>query len=252
MDLGLTGKVALITGSGRGIGRAIALKLADEGASIAVNDIIADTAESTVLDIRGRGGRAESFVADVSDFSEVEHMVDRIEDSFHRLDILINNAGISIPAAIQAMSLDQWNKVIEVNLHGVFLCSKAVFPLMVEQGWGRIITLASFAGKRGTLFGDNTSYSTSKSAVMGFTVSLAYEAAKHNITVNAVAPGIVKTDLLLALPEEKQLELADYPLLKRLASPEEIAHVVAFLASDLASYITGEVIDVNGGLYLDL
>jgi 3-oxoacyl-[acyl-carrier protein] reductase len=253
MDLNLQQRVALITGAGQGIGRAIALTLAQEGATIAVNDINPETAQRTVEEIRDLGQRAEPFVVDITDFGRVEAMVGQIEQSFGRLDILVNNAGISRPAPIQEMSLEQWRAVIDLNLNAVFYCTKAVFPIMIRQNYGRILSIASFAGKRGTLFGDNVSYSASKTAVMGFTSALATEAARYNITVNAVAPGIVETDLLKSgHPPERRKQLAGYTLLKRLAAPEEIARVITFLASDAAAYITGETVDVNGGLYLDL
>lgn len=252
MDLRLTDKIGLVTGAGQGIGRAIALSLSNEGATVAVNDIRPETAERTAQEIRDHGGRAEAFAANVADYAEVEQMVRQIVASLGRIDILVNNAGTSAPAPIQDMTLEQWHRVMDVNLNGVFYCIKATYPLMMKQRYGRIVSIASFAGKRGTLFGDNVSYSTSKSAVMGLTVSLATEAARYGIAVNAVAPGIVETDLLEALPEEKRRRLAEYPLLKRLASVDDIARIVVFLASDATGYVTGEVIDVNGGLYLDL
>ncbi|MBN1315031.1 MAG: SDR family oxidoreductase [Anaerolineales bacterium] len=253
MELGLKGKVALVTGSGRGIGKHIALALAKEGVSIAVNDVNAANASSTTNEITNLDIESKPYCVDITHYPAVIKMVEDIVEDFGRLDILINNAGISIPAPIQETTIEQWKQVIDVNLNGVFYCSKAVFPFMQNANSGRIVNIASFAGKRGTLFGNNISYATTKAAVMGLTVSLAIEAARYGITVNAIAPGVVETDLLKSVhSKEKRQEIAAYTLLKRLASPDEIATLAIFLVSDASAYMTGEIVDINGGLLLDL
>jgi NAD(P)-dependent dehydrogenase (short-subunit alcohol dehydrogenase family) len=252
MDLNLKNRVALVTGSGQGIGRAIAMALAAEGANIAVVDINAETAAKTAVELQQMGVKAESYIVDITDYSAVEKAVAEIVAAFGRIDILVNNAGISKPAPIQNMSVESWKQVMDVNLNGVFYCSKAVFPYMMNQKYGRILSIASFAGKRGTLYGDNVSYSTSKTAVMGFTVALAFEGARYGITVNAVAPGAVETDLMKLHTEERRKAIADFHLLKRMGKPEEVAALITYLASDQAAFITGETVDINGGLYLDL
>lgn len=252
MDLGLKHRVALVTGAGRGIGRAIALRLAGEGAQLAINDIDVGLAGRTVDELRGRSAKAEAFVADVTNLAAVKEMVAQVESQFGRLDVLINNAGISIAAPFHQMTAEQWQKVMDVNLNGVFYCTSAAFPVMMKNQYGRIISVGSYAGKRGALLGGNVSYCVSKAGVHGLTISLVPEASRYNITVNAVAPGFVETDMLLTRPAEQRRQLAESAWLKRLASVEDVAGVVAFLASEAAGYITGEIVDVNGGLYLDV
>ncbi len=179
-----------------------------------------------------------------------ETVVGATLEAFGRIDVLVNNAGISEPAPIAATTPDSWRKVMAVNLDAVYLLSRAAMPALAETR-GSIVSLASFAGKRGTLFGDNTSYSTSKAGVIGFTRSLAIEAARVGVRVNAVAPGPVATDLVKALTPDQLARVTGFVPLGRMAEPAEIADLILFLASPRASYITGEVVNVNGGLYMD-
>jgi NAD(P)-dependent dehydrogenase (short-subunit alcohol dehydrogenase family) len=253
MDLNLADRVALVTGAGQGIGRAIALALARQGAVVGVNDINPDTARRTTREIHDLGAVAAPFVVDVTDFSGVQAMVEAVKQRWGRLDSLVNNAGISRQAPIHEMPLERWHEVINVNLHSVFYCTRAAFPLMMAQQYGRIVSISSLAAKRGTMFGQNIAYCASKAAIMGLTVALAAEGAPYNITVNAVAPGSIQTDMLATehSPERQRFFLERIPL-KRFATADEVAAAVVFLASDAAAYITGEIMDVNGGLYLDL
>lgn len=252
VDLGLVDRVALVTGAGQGIGRQIALTLAAEGARLAVNDVDVARAESVAAEIRLKGGDAAPYVADVSDFGAVRSIFAAVEDRFGRLDVLVNNAGISLPDSADSPSSERWRRVMAVNLDGVYHCCSAAFEPMSRRGYGRIISIASYAAKRGGLLGGNVSYCTSKAAVMGLTVALAPEAAAHNITVNAVAPGFIDTELFRMHPPERRSMLAASAWLKRVGSVDDVADAVTFLASDRASFITGEILDVNGGLVLDL
>ncbi|MDE7003792.1 MAG: SDR family oxidoreductase [Oscillospiraceae bacterium] len=245
--LDLTGRNALITGSARGIGRAAALLLAQHGAGIIVNDL-KETPEGaqTVAQIEAMGGRAAFIAADVADSASTARLCKEALDRMGHVDILVNNAGIARQNTMANISEEDWDAVIDVNLKGVFNTCKRFVPPMQERGWGRVINLSSIAGRRGSMFGD-VHYSSAKAGVIGFTKCLAKICGPQGVTVNAVAPGIVKTQILSE--EHEQASQAFIPL-GRTASPEEIASVILFFASDMSSYVTGTVLDVNGGSYM--
>ena len=239
-------KIALVTGGSRGLGKAIALQLATDGAQVVVNYATStDKAEEVVAAIKAEGGKALAMKADVSHLEEVEKMVDTIYEQFGRIDILVNNAGVTRDELLISMEREDWDKVIATNLGGLFNCSKAVAKYMMMQKSGRIINMSSVAGERGGRGQSN--YAASKGAVNAFTRSVAMELARKKITVNAVAPGVVETEMSSEVIRRAQDIILNSVALKRLGQPEEIAKVVAFLASDDSSYITGEVIRVDGG-----
>jgi len=242
----LKDKVALVTGASRGLGKAIALKLAAEGARVTVNYMKnADQAEGVVQEITSRGGNAAAMRADITSLPEVEKMVDSLYEQFGRIDILVNNAGVTKDELLLSMTPEDWDIVIKTNLGGLFNCTKAVAKYMMVQKSGRIINISSVAGERGGRGQSN--YAASKGGINAFTRSVAMELAPKKITVNAVAPGVVETEMSSTVIRRAKDIILDAVALKRLGQPEEIANVVAFLASDDASYITGEVIRVDGG-----
>jgi 3-oxoacyl-[acyl-carrier protein] reductase len=242
----LKDKVALVTGASRGLGKAIALQLAAEGARVTVNYMKnADKAEEVVKEIISRGGNAAAIRADITSLPEVEKMVDSLYEQFGRIDILVNNAGVTKDELLLSMTPEDWDIVIKTNLGGLFNCTKAVAKYMMVQKSGRIINISSVAGERGGRGQSN--YAASKGGINAFTRSVAMELAPKKITVNAVAPGVVETEMSSTVIRRAKDIILDAVALKRLGQPEEIANVVAFLASDDASYITGEVIRVDGG-----
>ena len=242
----LKDKVALVTGASRGLGKAIALKLAAEGARVTVNYTKSvDKAEEVVKEIISRGGSAAAVRADITSLPEVEKMVDSLYEQFGRIDILVNNAGVTKDELLLSMTPEDWDIVIKTNLGGLFNCTKAVAKYMMVQKSGRIINISSVAGERGGRGQSN--YAASKGGINAFTRSVAMELAPKKITVNAVAPGVVETEMSSTVIRRAKDIILDAVALKRLGQPEEIANVVAFLASDDASYITGEVIRVDGG-----
>jgi NAD(P)-dependent dehydrogenase (short-subunit alcohol dehydrogenase family) len=247
----LEGRVALITGAARGIGKGIALVLAAEGADIVVNDRLlgADGAE-VVAAVRALGQRAFPIEADVAEEADVRRMFAAIDAEFGRLDILVNNAGISKPQTIDETSLAEWQHVMNVNLTSCFLCSKAALERMKAQRWGRIVNISSMAGQQGALYG-HVHYSASKSAILGFTKTLARTAAPHGITVNAVAPGITETELLLKTHGPEQIDelIAKIPV-GGWSKPRHVGLTVAFLCGEAGEVITGATIDMNGGIYM--
>jgi len=244
--MNLKDKVALVTGASRGLGKAIALKLAAEGARVTVNYMnSADKAEEVVKEIISRGGSAAAMRADITSLPEVEKMVDSLYEQFGRIDILVNNAGVTKDELLLSMTPEDWDIVIKTNLGGLFNCTKAVAKYMMVQKSGRIINISSVAGERGGRGQSN--YAASKGGINAFTRSVAMELAPKKITVNAVAPGVVETEMSSTVIRRAKDIILDAVALKRLGQPEEIANVVAFLASDDASYITGEVIRVDGG-----
>ena len=239
-------KVALVTGASRGLGRAIATHLAQEGARVVVNYAKnAEKAEKVVAAIQSSGGTALAVQADVSCLEEVEKMVDNIYERFGKIDILVNNAGVNRDELIISMEKEDWDAVINTNLGGLFHCTKAVAKYMMLQKSGRIINISSVAGERGGRGQSN--YAASKGGVNAFTRSVAMELAPKKITVNAVAPGVVETEMSSTVVRRAKDHIINSVALKRLGQPEEIARVVTFLASDDSSYITGEVIRVDGG-----
>jgi 3-oxoacyl-[acyl-carrier protein] reductase len=246
-NLSLTNKVALVTGGSRGIGRAIALEFAARGAAVVVNyNKSPEAAEKVVEQIQAAGGKAAVFQADVSDFKQAEALVKFALDTFGGLDILVNNAGITRDQLIMLMPEADWDAVIDTNLKSTFNCSKAAVKHMMRKRTGRIISVASVAGQMGNP--GQTNYSASKGGQIAFTKALAREVAARNITVNAIAPGFVDTEILDAMtPEILEAALKLVPL-GRKGKPEEIAFAAAFLASDEAAYITGQVLGVDGGM----
>ena len=245
--LSLENRVAIVTGASRGIGRAVALELAARGASVVVNyNSSPDKAQEVVKEIEATGGKATAFQADVSRFEAAQNLVKFAVETFGDLHILVNNAGITRDMLIMMMPEADWDAVINTNLKSTFNCSKAAVKHMMRKRYGRIINMASVAGQMGNP--GQTNYSASKAGQIGFTKALAREVAARNITVNAVAPGFVETEILDAMPEgtlETALKLVP---LARTAQPEEIGYAVAFLASDQAGYITGQVLGVDGGM----
>ena len=243
-------RVALITGSGQGIGKAIALKFAAEGALIAVNDIPFNEtkAKETVEELRALGAQAELFLADVTKEDEVDAMVEAVRARFSRVDILVNNAGINKDGMLHKASSANWQAVMAVNLTGPFNCTKAVLPSMRAQGYGRIVNMSSLTARIG-VFGTGY-YATTKAGLIGLTKVTAVENVIKGITCNALAPGYINTDMMLKYPKE-QLDalIAGIPM-GRFAEPSEIADAALFLASDASSYITGAVLDINGGSFI--
>jgi 3-oxoacyl-[acyl-carrier protein] reductase len=244
--LSLNERVAIVTGASRGIGRAVALELGRRGAAVVVNyNKSPDGAEQVVNEIKAAGGKAAPFQADVSDIQSAQALVKFAVDTFGDLHILVNNAGITRDMLIMMMSEDDWDLVIDTNLKSTFNCSKAAVKHMMRKRYGRVINMASISGQMGN--GGQTNYSASKAGQIGFTKALAREVSSRSITVNAVAPGFVDTEILKAMaPETLEAAIKMVPL-GRLATPEEVAYAVAFLASDQAAYITGHVLSVDGG-----
>lgn len=245
----LQGRVALITGASRGIGRATALSLAEEGANIVVNYLTnKENAEETVAQIKKMNREAFSVQADVRNFEQVRSLVKLATEKFGKIDILVNNAGVADDRTLLKMEQSQWENVIQTNLFGVFYCSKLVAEGMVKQGYGRIVNIASVVGQIGN-FGQ-TNYSASKAGVMGFTKSLALELASKGVTVNAVSPGFIGTTMIDKMPEPVRTAILQRIPLKRFGKPEDVSDMIVFLASDRSSYITGQVFNVNGGLLM--
>jgi len=246
----LSGKSAVVTGGSRGIGRACCLALARAGARVCVNyRVESPSAELAVEEIENGGGEAFALAADVSRREEADMLVDEVAHRFGGLDILVNNAGIWKGSPVDEMTDAEWEETMAINMTGTFFCTRAAVPFMKNARWGRIINVSSTAGQRGEAF--HSHYAASKGAMISFTKSLAVELAPHGITVNCVAPGWVATDMSQEslLGPEREAILATIPL-GRVARPEEIAGAVAFLASDLASFVTGEILNVNGGAVL--
>ena len=244
------GKVALVTGAARGIGAAIALKLAQEGADVVVADVDLEGAQRVAQEIEGLGRKAEAVQADVSQREAVHRLVGEAVSVFGKIDILVNNAGIIRRGTFLDHDPQDWEKVLSVNLGGTFNCAKEVVPLMVKQGGGKIVNISSVVGKMGDI-ASAPSYGTSKGAINTFTKSLARELAPYGINVNAVAPHAIETDMSREWSEEKRRQIVEAIPLKRLGKTEEVAEVVAFLASDGAGFITGQILDVNGGYLMD-
>jgi len=243
----LQDKVAIVTGASRGIGKAIALELAQEGATVVVNYAKSSTAADAVVDeISAAGGQAIALQADVAKSEEVDNLVDTTKEKFGHIDVLVNNAGITRDTLMLRMKLEDWQAVIDLNLTGVFLCTRAVSKLMLKQKSGRIINIASVSGLMGNP--GQANYSAAKAGVIGLTKTLAKEFASRGITVNVVAPGFIETDMTKDIKAE---EILKYIPLGRYGQPEEIAGMVRFLAADPAAiYITGQVFNVDGGMVM--
>ncbi len=249
MDLGLNGKAAIVTGGRTGIGAAIALRLAVEGCDVAIVDRLVDErARRVVEEIEAAGRSGLAIEADVSSFADAEVAVDGILEAFRRLDILVCNAGINRDGVIWKMSEEKWDEVINVNLKGCFNYCRAVAPVFRQQESGRVVTIASVNGLRGK-FGQ-TNYSASKGGEIALSKALARELGRYGVTVNVVAPGMVRTDMTRELPTEVVDRAVDETVLGQIAEPEDCADLVAFLCSERARHITGEVIKVDGGQYI--
>jgi len=243
----LTGRVALVTGASRGIGRAIALRLASRGATV-VAAAREKNAEGTVEAITAAGGKADMGTVDVADASAIETLVSGALDRHGRIDILVNNAGITKDQLMLRMKRDDWDSVLATNLTAAFVLTQAVLRPMIRQKSGRIVCISSVVGQSGNA--GQANYAASKAGLIGFAKSIAREVASRNITVNVVAPGLIDTDMTRGITDAAHADWAAQIPLKRLGSPDDIASAVAFLASDEAAYITGQVLAVNGGMYM--
>ncbi|UCF49658.1 MAG: beta-ketoacyl-ACP reductase [Thermoplasmatales archaeon] len=241
----LKNKVALITGGGSGIGEATVLRFSEEGAKIVINDVNAEDANKVAKKVKANGCEVLVCIADVTNKNDIEDMINKTIEKFGRLDILVNNAGINRDSFVKKMSEEQWDKVIEINLKGTFLCAQVALGQMIKQNYGRIINTASI-GALGNI--GQANYSASKAGVIGLTKTLALEGARYNINVNCVSPGATNTAMTANMPPEIAKFVKEKIPLKRFAEPKEIANMHLFLASEEASYITGQVIFVDGGI----
>jgi len=245
----LSGKAALVTGGSRGIGRAISLALAAQGASVAVNYASnAQAAAEAVQQIESCGGKAVAVQGDVAQAADAKRLVDETIAAFGALHILVNNAGLTQDELLLRMSEEQWDRVLDVDLRGAFLCTKAALRPMIRQRWGRIINIASVAGLVGNA--GQANYAAAKAGLIGFTKSVAKEVASRNVTANAIAPGLVRTEMTAGLTEAQQQAVVGLVPLGRWATPEEIAPAAVFLASEESGYVTGSVLAVDGGLVM--
>ncbi len=245
----LDGRTALVTGASRGIGRQIAKALADEGADVIINyHSSEEAAEELSLELDSKGQRSWTYPADVSKMDQVVRMHDVTSRTFGSIDILVNNAGINVDRLFKKMDLEAWERVISTNLSSVYNTSSVFLDALTRSGRGRIINITSIVGQMGNV--GQVNYAASKAGIIGMTKALAKELARNNITVNAIAPGFIETDMVRGIPEPvKEKVLAQIPM-RRFGLPEEVAHATVFLASDHAAYITGHVLNVNGGMYL--
>ena len=244
--MNLTDKVALVTGGGRGIGRSIALKLAGAGATLVVNDIAETSAQNVAEEVRVMGRPSLAIAADVSSSDDVTRLVERVISDFDQIDILVNNAGIARDQLLLRMSEEDWDSVLNIDLKSVVLCTKAATRYMLKARRGRIINISSIVGLVGNP--GQANYASAKAGIIGFTRTIAKEVASRGITVNAIAPGFIDTDMTKGLVDKQRQELQDRIPLGRLGTPEDVANAVTFLASEDAGYITGQVLAVDGGM----
>jgi len=246
--LELAGRVALVTGAAQGIGKAISLLLAKHGADIVVSDILLEKATETAKEIETMGRKAMAVRVDVSKFQDVDQMVDAILKQLGKIDILVNNAGITRDKLILRMSEEDWDAVLNVNLKGTFNCTRAVVRHMAKQRYGKIVSIASVTGEMGNA--GQVNYAASKAGVIGLTKTIAREFAQRGINVNAIAPGYIQTPMTDVLSEKVKEDLKRLIPMDRLGQPGDVAEAVLFLVSDRSSYITGHVLNVNGGIYM--
>ena len=243
---GLKDRIAVVTGGADGIGRATAMRFAQEGAVVVIWDMNEEKGKQTTAVINAAGGKASFLKVNTSNFAEVEAASKKVVEKYGKYEILINNAGITRDSTLKKMTPELWQQVIDVNLTGVFYCAKCAADIMTEQGWGRIVNASSVVALYGN-FGQ-TNYVATKAGLIGMTKTMARELGKKGVTVNAVAPGFILTDMVRKMPEEVLKSMEDKVPVKRLGKPEEIAAAYAFLASDDAAYINGTVISVDGGM----
>ena len=244
----LKDKVVIVTGASRGIGRSLALNMAAQGAKLVLSARSAEALAQLVTEIQAAGGAAVAVAGDVSSATAANELVDAGMQAFGRIDVLVNNAGITRDALLLRMKDEDWDDVLNINLKGAFLCTRAAAKVMSKQRYGRIINISSVVGEMGNP--GQANYCASKAGLLGLTKSVARELARRNVTVNAITPGFIVTDMTEALPEKAREELAAQIPLGRLGSADDIAHAVIFLASDQAGYITGQTLGVNGGMYM--
>jgi acetoacetyl-CoA reductase len=246
----LKGRVALVTGAVGGIGQVIASYLAKEGAALALHYLVEpdSVAQEFVKGFTQQGYQAKMYKTDLSKYEEVTSLIETVSKDFGQIDILVNNAGITMDRTLKNMTPEEWEKVIAVDLSSVFYCSKAVINRMLSRGYGRIISISSVVGQKGNV--GQTNYAAAKAGIIGFTKALALETAKKGITVNAVAPGFVKTAMTDKIPKDIVDKIVETIPAGRMAEPWEIARAVLFLADEKSSYLTGQVLSVNGGLYM--
>ncbi len=243
--MNLSGKVALVTGSGRGIGKAIAQRLSEAGATVVINDVT-DAAEATAQEIISSGKASLFIKGSVNSSSDVNNMVEKTVASFSKIDILVNNAGITRDGLTMRMTDEEWDAVLDVNLKGVFLCSRAALKYMMKQRWGRIINISSISGIVGNP--GQVNYCAAKAGILGITKTIAKEMASRQSTVNAIAPGFIETDMTAKLPEKVKEEYSKRIPAGYMGTPRDVAEAAAFFASDEARYITGQVLCVDGGM----
>ena len=247
-ELSLEGKVALVTGGARGIGKEIALRFAKEGADIAICDVSLEETEATAKEIQKTGRQCLAFKTDVTDSKDVQSAIDKILDKLGKLDILINNAGITRDSLVLRMSEEDWDKVIAVNLKGCFICTRAAAKVMLKQRFGKIVNLASIIGIMGNT--GQANYAASKAGIIGLTKSVAKELASRGVSVNAIAPGFIKTEMTAKLSEDVQKRMLSSIPLGRFGEPKDVADLALFLSSENSSYITGQVIQIDGGMLM--
>ncbi len=241
----LKDKKAIVTGAGQGIGRSIALKLAQEGADVAIAEMNSDTGNQTAKEVQALGRKALSVSVDVADQKQVQTMMDQLLKAWKRIDILVNNAGFDRPGSLLKVREEDWDAVMGVHLKGTLNCIQALAPHMIENGYGKIINLSSVWGKRGAV--SEISYSSAKAGIIGLTKSVARELGRYQINVNAILPGLILTPTIAKMAEKYQTMIIENTPLKRMGKPEEVANVAAFLASDEASFMTGAMVEVSGG-----
>ena len=246
--MSLSGRVALVTGASQGIGKACVLKLAERGATVAVVARNEEKLKELVSHISGTGGKSAAFQMDVADEEQIKNTCKTVIAEFGKIDILVNNAGITRDQLVMRMKRADWDAVINTNLTSAYLCTQQVISAMLRQRWGRIINITSIFGQIGQT--GQANYASSKAGLIGLTMAIAREVASRNITCNAVAPGFIETAMTAALPENLKQEAVKLIPLGRVGAPEDVANAVAFLASEEASYITGHVLNVNGGMLM--